>query len=120
MNYKELADMIFPDAKEISYYEEKYPKRNLPEGAIVTRYAPSPTGVMHIGGLYQSLIAKTIVQSFVKEGGPRLTLYEAMAMTRVNSDNLQMYAFQKGDVTFLAWITVSDRITFVRTKTVAW
>ena len=60
MNYKDLADLIFPNAKEISYYEEKYPNRNLKEGAVVTRYAPSPTGVMHIGGLYQSLIAKKL------------------------------------------------------------
>ena len=62
MNYKDLADLIFPDAKDISYYEEKYPRRDLKEGAIVTRYAPSPTGVMHIGGLYQALIAKKIVK----------------------------------------------------------
>ena len=57
MTYKELADLIFPNAKEISYYESKYPRRDLPEGAIVTRYAPSPTGFMHIGGLYQALVA---------------------------------------------------------------
>ena len=57
MTYKELADLIFPDVKDISYYEEKYPRRDLPEGAIVTRYAPSPTGFMHIGGLYQALVA---------------------------------------------------------------
>ena len=57
-DYKDLANLIFPEAKEISYYEEKYPERNLKEGAIVTRYAPSPTGVMHMGGLYQGLIAK--------------------------------------------------------------
>lgn len=60
MDYKELADLIFPNAKEISYYEEKYPRRNLKEGAIVTRFAPSPTGTMHMGGLYQSLIAKKL------------------------------------------------------------
>ena len=60
MNYKDLADLIFPNAKEISYYEEKYPNRNLKEGAVVTRYAPSPTGVMHIGGRYQALIAKKL------------------------------------------------------------
>lgn len=62
MNYKELADLIFPDAKDIEYYENKYPKRNLKEGAVVTRFAPSPTGFMHIGGLYQALVARTVAQ----------------------------------------------------------
>ncbi len=57
MDLKELADLIFPDAKDISYYEEKYPVRELKEGAVVTRFAPSPTGFVHIGGLYQSLVA---------------------------------------------------------------
>ncbi len=60
MDYKDLANLIFPDAKEITYYEEKYPERNLKEGAIVTRFAPSPTGFVHIGGLYQSVIARKL------------------------------------------------------------
>ena len=62
MDRKDLANLIFPDAKDYTYYEEKYPARNLPEGAVVVRYAPSPTGFVHIGGLYQSLIAKKMAK----------------------------------------------------------
>ena len=60
MDYKDLANLIFPDAKDITYYEEKYPERNLKEGAVVSRIAPSPTGFTHIGGIYQGLIAKKL------------------------------------------------------------
>lgn len=60
MDYKELSNLIFPDAKPISYYEEKYPERNLPEGAMVVRVAPSPTGNVHIGTIYQALIARKL------------------------------------------------------------
>ncbi len=60
MDYKDLANLIFPNVKDVTYYEEKYPKRNLKEGAVVTRFAPSPTGFVHIGGLYQSLIARKL------------------------------------------------------------
>ena len=62
MDYKELADLIFPDAKDISYYEEKYPERKLPEGAMVLRIGPSPTGNVHIGTIYQALIAKKLAK----------------------------------------------------------
>ena len=62
MNNKELADLIFPDIKDYTYYEEKYPERNLPEGAEVLRVAPSPTGFIHIGGLFQGLLAKKIAE----------------------------------------------------------
>ena len=62
MDYTELANLIFPDAKDISYYEEKYPERNLPEGAMVTRFAPSPTGFVHIGGLFGATVDRKLAQ----------------------------------------------------------
>ena len=62
MDNKELANLIFPDAKDYTYYEEKYPERDLPEGAEVVRVAPSPTGFIHVGGIFQGLIAKKIAE----------------------------------------------------------
>ena len=60
MNFEkqlELADLIFPNVNEsIEDYLAKYPKRDLKEGAKVTRYAPSPTGFQHIGGIFTALI----------------------------------------------------------------
>ncbi len=60
MNYKDLADLIYPNVKEIEYYEKKYPERKLDEGAMVVRFAPSPTGFVHIGGLMQCVIDRKL------------------------------------------------------------
>ena len=60
MNYKDLADLIYPDVKEIEYYEKKYPERKLDEGAMVVRFAQSPTGFVHIGGLMQCVIDRKL------------------------------------------------------------
>ncbi len=57
MNYEKLADLLFPDVTMTpEEVEEKYPPRILPEGAKVTRFAPSPTGFVHFGGMYQAMI----------------------------------------------------------------
>ena len=57
MSFEKLADMILENVEHTTeYYIEKYPKRNLKEGAFVTRYAPSPTGFQHIGGVFAALI----------------------------------------------------------------
>ena len=61
MDYKKLADFIFPDiTKTIEDYEKEYPER--PEGTVVTRYAPSPTGFMHIGNFYSVVIDYVIAK----------------------------------------------------------
>lgn len=57
MTYKDLADLILPNiTKTIEDYEKEYPERNLKEGAMVTRFAPSPTGFMHIGNMMSATI----------------------------------------------------------------
>ena len=63
MTNKDLANAIFPNVtKTIDDYMKMYPERNLKEGAIVSRYAPSPTGFMHIGNLMSALIDYVIAR----------------------------------------------------------
>lgn len=58
MTNQELAELIFPDTKlNKEDYEKKYPVRNLQQEARVTRFAPSPTGFVHIGNFFQALIS---------------------------------------------------------------
>ena len=64
MTYKELADLIFPEIdKTIDDYEAMYPERNLSEGAKVVRFAPSPTGFMHIGNMMSAVINYVLAKS---------------------------------------------------------
>ncbi len=64
MTSKELANIIFPEINEtIEDIKKKYPDRKLKEESNVTRVAPSPTGYFHLGGLYQTLIDKTIANN---------------------------------------------------------
>jgi glutamyl-tRNA synthetase len=58
MDYHKLAELLFPhiDKTPEDYRNEMYPQRQLPQGAVVDRFAPSPTGFLHIGGLYTALV----------------------------------------------------------------
>lgn len=57
MDFKKLADLLFPGVTLTPEdMEKRYPKRNLPDGAKVTRFAPSPTGFIHLGGIYGAMI----------------------------------------------------------------
>lgn len=57
MTNKDLANIMYPNVtKTIEDYEKIYPERNLPEGAMVSRFAPSPTGFVHMGSLLTAFI----------------------------------------------------------------
>ena len=64
MDNKRIADLIFPDvtmtAEEVF---KKYPRRKLKEGQIVSRFAPSPTGFMHIGNFFQAFISYNLAKN---------------------------------------------------------
>lgn len=60
-NNLQLAELLFGDIdKTPEYYEEMYPKRDLADGALVTRIGPSPTGFVHLGNLYNAIIGERL------------------------------------------------------------
>lgn len=62
-NYNDLAELLFPEVTlTIEDLEKRYPARNLPASAEVTRFAPSPTGFLHTGSLFTAMIAYTIAK----------------------------------------------------------
>lgn len=62
--FERMAELLLPEIdKEPSYYEEQYPDRHLAEGVRVTRVAPSPTGYLHLGTLFVSLINRLVADS---------------------------------------------------------
>ena len=59
MDYQALSQLLFPHVTDTpEMVEARYPARNLPEGAIVSRMAPSPTGFVHLGNLVQGTISE--------------------------------------------------------------
>ncbi len=64
MDYQKLADLLYPNTiKTIQDYLNQYPTRKLPEGAEVTRFAPSPTGYLHIGHFCGATTDKMLAQA---------------------------------------------------------
>ena len=63
MTNKDLANLLFPNVtKTIEDYEKIYPERQLKEGAIVSRFAPSPTGRVHMGNLFASFVPEVFAR----------------------------------------------------------
>lgn len=96
MNNKDLANLIFPDIdKDIDYYLEKYSSRDLKEGEKVTRFAPSPTGFIHLGGFYQAIIdfvmAKNSNGIFYLRNEDTDTKREVKEATKLIMDTLNHY-----------------------------
>ena len=61
MDYNKLAELLFPNLELTAEdVEKRYPARNLPEGAKVSRVAPSPTGFMHLGNLFSALVGERL------------------------------------------------------------
>ena len=66
-DYKKMAELLFPDVKHSpEYYEDLYKNRSLNNGAEVTRFAPSPTGYLHLGNFFQAVVDRFIA---TKTGG---------------------------------------------------
>jgi glutamyl-tRNA synthetase len=76
-----IVDSLFPpDLPEPEHWERRYPPRDLPEGAQVTRFSPSPTGFLHIGGVYAATIDVDVARH---SGGVYLVRLEDTDQARV-------------------------------------
>jgi len=84
----QLANILFPEVKETPEdIEKKYPKRDLKEAEMVLRFAPSPTGFLHIGSVYMSLIGRTLVN---QNGGVFILRIEDTDKTREVAGGVNM------------------------------
>ena len=93
----ELLDRLLPGTEPIEHWEQVFPARDLPAGAEVTRFAPSPTGWIHIGGVYTATVAKELAE---RSGGRYLVRIEDTDQARVveGSDEHFARAFAHFDI----------------------
>ncbi|WP_410632219.1 glutamate--tRNA ligase [Amycolatopsis sp. cmx-4-83] len=84
-----VIDALFPaDLPEPGHWEERYPARQLPEGALVTRFGPSPTGFVHIGGIYTATIDQDVAR---RSGGRYLVRVEDTDQSREVEGALEQF-----------------------------
>ncbi len=85
-----LVDELFPAGlPEPEHWERRYPPRRLPDGAQVTRFAPSPTGFLHIGGVYTATIDRDVAKH---SGGRYLVRIEDTDQARVTEGAAEQFA----------------------------
>ncbi|MDQ2791507.1 MAG: glutamate--tRNA ligase family protein [Actinomycetota bacterium] len=85
-----VIDALFPaDLSEPAHWEQRYPSRELPEGAAVTRFGPSPTGFVHIGGVYVATIDRDVATN---SGGVYLVRVEDTDQSREVEGALAQFA----------------------------
>ncbi|NMA50857.1 MAG: glutamate--tRNA ligase [Mollicutes bacterium] len=88
MNYNALAELLYPNIKTtIDDLEKKYPERGLKENTEVTRFAPSPTGRMHLGNLYASFIPEVIAR---QTGGVFILRIEDTDQKRIIENGIEL------------------------------
>src|SRR5215470_12858135 len=87
---QEVVDSLFPqDLPEPEHWESHYPPRDLPEGAKVTRFAPSPTGFLTIGGVFTAIIDADVAH---QSGGVYLVRLEDTDQARVTEGAAEQFA----------------------------
>ena len=100
MTREEYASILVPNVEhDRKYYEEKYKKRNIPDNAMVLRIGPSPTGCVHIGTLYQAMVAKRLAS---QSGGVCFLRIEDTDQKREVEDgiNLILTSLEKYEIGF--------------------
>ena len=86
----DIVDSLFPpDLPEPDHWERRYPPRDLPEGAKVTRIAPSPTGFLTIGGVFTAMIDADVAH---QSGGVYLVRLEDTDQARFTEGAAEQFA----------------------------